>query len=91
MPQPGHSLGDANIVGLEGVESDTKSDGSNAESPHGEVAKEGHSLLREVVDDGCPEHVSRRFILVGLDLYILEANVRVYDQESAENRVSKWV
>ena len=62
MPKPGHSLGDTNIVSLEGVEGDTKSHGSDAESPHGEVANEGYSLLREVVDDGCPGHVRGRLI-----------------------------
>jgi hypothetical protein len=51
VPQPGHSLGDTNVVSLKGVEGDTKSDGSDAESPHGSAADEGNTLLREVVDD----------------------------------------
>lgn len=58
MPQPGHGLGDANIVGLKRVEGNTKSNGSDAESPHGQAADERDTVLREVVDNACPKHIS---------------------------------
>lgn len=54
MPQLLASLGDADVVGLEGVEGDAEGDGGKAESPHGEGADLGDAVLGEVVDDAGP-------------------------------------
>ena len=51
MPQPRNSLGDTNVVRLEGVQGNAESDGSDAESPHGDGADEGNARLGEIVDD----------------------------------------
>ena len=51
VPKLGDQLGDANIIRLERVESITKSDGADAESPHGEGADERDTALGKVVDD----------------------------------------
>lgn len=73
-PQLADSLCDANIVCLERVQSNTHKHGPGAESPHGRVADEWHTLLGEVVDDAR-----------------LETNVRVDDQQGAEDRVGDGV
>jgi hypothetical protein len=51
MPQPRNSLGDADVVCLEGVQCQTERDGSDAESPVGCRADLGNALGGEVVDD----------------------------------------
>lgn len=68
VPQPGNSLGNADVVGLKRVEGNTQSDGSDTESPHGEVADEGDTLLREVVNNACPGYVSPHMSVVDVCL-----------------------
>jgi hypothetical protein len=51
VPQPRDSLGNTNIVCLERVQGETKSDGTDAQSPHGNGADKGNARLGEVVDD----------------------------------------
>jgi hypothetical protein len=51
MPQPRDSLGDTNVICLEGVQGDAEGDGSDAEGPHGDGADEGNARSGEVVDD----------------------------------------
>lgn len=53
VPEPCNSLGDADVVGLEGVQSYAQGDGRDPEGPHGGGAGLGDTVLGEVVDDAC--------------------------------------
>lgn len=54
MPQPRNSLGNADIVRLEGVQCHAEGKGSKAERPHGSCTCRWYTLLGEVVDDTRP-------------------------------------
>jgi hypothetical protein len=51
MPEPRHSLGNANVICLKRVQSHTERDCSDTESPHGNLSGRGNALYGEIIDD----------------------------------------
>jgi len=51
MPYLRDGRGDANVVGLEGVQRNAEKDGADSEGPHGSLADGWNALHGKVVDD----------------------------------------
>jgi hypothetical protein len=51
VPELLDSLGDAHVVGLEGVQRDAQGDGAEPQEPHGNAAGHRYAVLGEVVND----------------------------------------
>lgn len=51
MPEPLDSLSDANVIGLEGIQSNAQNDGGGTEQPLGNGVNQRNAVPWEVVDD----------------------------------------
>ena len=86
LPHSPKSLCHTNVIRLELVQSNSRRESEDAKEPVAKRTGLGHTLLGEVVDDGCPSlsvsHISfPPFLRVVFN--ILESNVRVEDQKRA--------
>ena len=94
LPHSPKALRHTNIIRLELVQSNGRGESEDAQEPAAKRTGFRHTLLGEVVDDGCPglsvSHISSPPFL-GVIFNVLESNVRVEDQERAESGIRDGV